>query len=88
MDADNLAGIYKEIAVETDIDTAIAMFRMFNGQQIVFPKRLYNKNYIRQYIIENYNGKNIRKLSQELNYSDRRIRQILNEELYKHSKEE
>ncbi len=88
MDADNLAGIYKEIAAETDIDTAIAMFRMFNGQQIVFPKRLYNKNYIRQYIIENYNGKNIRKLSQELNYSDRRIRQILNEEICKPNKEE
>ncbi len=88
MDADDLAGIYKEIADEINIDTAIEIYRMLNGQQIVFPKRLYSKKYIHQYIRDNYNGKNIRKLSKELNYSDKRIRQILNKELYKDSKEE
>ncbi len=81
MDAENLAGIYREIAIATNVDTAKAMFDMFNGQQIVFPKRLYSKDYVRRYIIKNYNGKNIRQLSQELGYSDRRIRQILNENL-------
>ena len=83
MDAENFAGIYREIAIATNVDIAMAMFNMFGGQQIVFPKRLYSKEYVRRYIIKNYNGKNIRQLSKDLGYSDRRIRQILNEDRQK-----
>lgn len=79
MKAENLAGIYKEIATNISVDTAVQVHSLLKGQQVIFPQRLYNKNYIRDYIRENYNGRNIRELSQMFGYSDRRVRQILNE---------
>lgn len=78
LEVENLAGIYKEIARRTDVDTAINMYNLFKGQQIIFPQRLYSRDFIYTYVKENYNGHNIRELSQMFGYSDRRIRQILN----------
>lgn len=78
LEVESLAGIYKEIARKTDVDTAIKMFNLFKGQQIIFPQRLYSREFIYAYVKENYNGHNIRELSQMFGYSDRRIRQILN----------
>ena len=79
MEAESLAGVYQEIAVLLDVDIAIKIHDLFKGQQIVFPKQLYNREFIYQYIHKNYNGRNIRELSQMFDYSDRRVRQILNE---------
>lgn len=79
MEAESLAGVYQEIAVLLDVDIAIKIHDLFKGQQIVFPKQLYNKEFIYEYIRNHYNGKNIRELSQKFDYSDRRVRQILNE---------
>lgn len=78
MEAESLSGVYKEIADMMDVETAVKMHELFKGQQIIFPKQLYNHEFIYGYIRSNYNGKNIRELSQMFNYSDRRVRQILN----------
>ena len=78
LEGDKFAGVYKEIALTLGTDTAIEMHKLFKGQQIIFPKRLYSKEFVYEYVKENYNGNNIRELSQMLDYSDRRIRQILN----------
>lgn len=74
-----MAGVYKEIARTTNINMAIEMYHLFKGQQIIFPQRLYSRDFISTYVKENYNGCNIRELSKMFDYSDRRIRQILNE---------
>ena len=79
MEANDLAGVYKEIANNTDVDTAIMIHNLFKGQQIIFPQRLYSKDFITAYVKDNYNGHNIREMSQKFGYSDRRIRQMLNE---------
>ena len=76
---DNLTGIYQEIAQITNVETAIKMHNLFKGQQITFPQRLYNIDFIRSYVKENYDGHNIRELSQKFGLSDRRIRQIIKE---------
>lgn len=78
MEIDNLTGVYREIARITDVDTAIEMHKHFKGQQIIFPQRLYDKEFVYTFVKENYNGHNVRELSQMFEYSDRRIRQILN----------
>lgn len=78
METKDFADIYREIAVAAGAETAIAIHKLFKGQQILFPQKLYKKEYIYNYIREHYNGKNIRELSQKFGYSDRRIRQILN----------
>lgn len=71
------ADIYQEIADALGEETAIAIYDLFKGQQIIFPQRLYRKDYIYRYIAEHYTGKNVRELSQKFGYSDRRIRQIV-----------
>lgn len=79
MQVEDLADIYMEIASKIGVDAAVAIHEMFKGQQIIFPQKLYNKEYIYSFIRENYNGHNVRELSQQFGYSDRRVRQILNE---------
>ena len=71
------ADIYQEIADALGEETAVAIYELFKGQQIIFPQKLYRKEYIYQYIAECYTGKNVRELSQKFGYSDRRIRQIV-----------
>lgn len=75
--AEDFADIYQEIANAAGTQTAIAIYNLFRGQQIMFPQKLYKKEYIYNYICQNYNGKNVRELSQLFGYSDRRIRQIV-----------
>ena len=77
MEAKDFADIYEEIAVEAGTETAVKIHKLFKGQQILFPQKLYKKDYIYNYIKQNYNGSNIRELSKMFGYSDRRIRQIL-----------
>ena len=79
LDTEKFAGVYKEIALTLGADIAVEMHKLFKGQQIIFPQRLYSKEVINDYVRSNYNGRNIRELSQMFGYSDRRIRQILNE---------
>lgn len=79
MKADDLADVYMEIADKLGVDTAVAIHDLFKGQQILFPQKLYRKEYIYAYIKQNYNGKNVRELSKKFGYSDRRIRQIISE---------
>lgn len=77
MGAESFTGIYREIARAISVDVAVEMYNLFRGQQIIFPQRLYDQDFIVTYVKENYNGHNIRELSHMFNYSDRRIRQII-----------
>ena len=79
MQVEDLADVYMEIANKIGVDAAVAIHEMFRGQQIMFPQKLYSKEYIYSYIKENYNGRNVRELAKMFGYSDRRVRQIINE---------
>ena len=79
METKDFASVYEEIAVAAGAETAVAIHKLFKGQQILFPQKLYKKDFIYDYIRQNYNGKNVRELSQKFGYSDRRIRQILSD---------
>ena len=81
MQSTDFAGVYQEIAEILDVEYAIKLYEHFRGQQVVFPQKLYNKNYVYTYVRKNYDGSNMRELCQMFNYSDRRIRQILNKNL-------
>ena len=73
----NLRNVYMEIAEAYDIETAVKIQKLFGGQQISFPKKLYSSDYVNSYIRKNYNGRNIRELAQRFGLSERRVRQIL-----------
>lgn len=78
MNAEDFADIYYEIANAVGAENAIKIHSLFKGQQIQFPQKLYKKEFVYAYIRKNYNGQNIRELSQKFGYSDRRVRQIIN----------
>jgi Mor family transcriptional regulator len=78
-DISDFADIYREIAEEICPETAVEIHRLFGGQQIIFPQKLYRKEYIYRCIRKRYNGRNVRELAVKYGYSDRQIRRILRE---------
>ncbi len=46
MEAKDFANIYEEIAVEAGTEAIIKIHKLFKGQQILFPQKLYKKDYI------------------------------------------
>ena len=40
--------------------------------------RLYSKSYVEEYIIKNYNGKNIKEISRRLGYTCNWVQQVIN----------
>ena len=73
----DLKRVYKEIAEECGIETTLKIHKLFAGQNISFPKRIYTYSYIYDYIRSNYNGENIYELAHKFCLTPRRIRQIL-----------
>ena len=77
LQSENFVPIYEQIARVIGEEETIKLYKEFRGQQITFPQRLYNPNYVAAYVKENYNGKNIHELAREFNYSERRVREFL-----------
>lgn len=80
-DPELLNSVYREISEKLGMDTAMSIFQMFKGQQISFPQRFLNPTLIKQKIVLEYDGTNIRKLSIMYNYSEKTIRRIIKDSL-------
>lgn len=78
MNSSDLVPTYKEIADIVGLENAFKLYEHFRGQQICMPQRIYRIEYVARYVQEHYDGKNIRTFAKEFNYSERRIRQLLN----------
>lgn len=83
MNPEAFTGIYAEIAAQIDSETAIKLFEILRGQNVIFPQKLYNRDYVRIFIREHHSEYTVRELSQMFGYSDRRIRQFIAEEIHK-----
>ncbi len=75
--AELLNTVYREIADNLGMDTAMDMYKLFKGQQICFPVRFFNPARIQQNIVAEYDGTNIRFLAIKYNYSEKTIRRII-----------
>ena len=75
----DFAGVYKELAEILGTETVIQLHQVFKGQQVTFPKRLYSVEYVRRHLKEEKSQGNLKKAALELDYTERRIRQILKE---------
>lgn len=69
--------VYGEISASLGVENAIEIYRLFAGQQITFPVHFFHHEGIRQTILEEFNGKNIRALAKKYGYSEKTIRRIL-----------
>ena len=71
-------GIYSEMVEILGEEIVMIIHKHYKGQQISLPIKLYSDNYIRKYIIENYEKKSNRELARELGYSDRWVNKLVN----------
>ncbi len=55
------------------------VYDRYKGLTITFPKKLYSKEFVLQYIFENYKDESVQKMARELDLSERRVRQLLKE---------
>ena len=84
--AENLNGVYKEIAAALDVETAMKIHSVFRGQQVFFPVELFGKDYIHERIVAEYNGKNVKQLATKYGYTEKWIKRIIKEYSEKFSK--
>lgn len=80
-DPELLNAVYKEISEKLGMDTAMSIYQMFKGQQISFPVRFFNPEKIKQIIVHEYDGNNVRMLAIKYNYSEKSVRRIIKESL-------
>jgi Mor family transcriptional regulator len=59
------------------VDAMLKIYSHFKGQQVNFPIRLYNPQLVKEAVIKDFNGTNIKELVQRYNYSERTIRRML-----------
>lgn len=71
-------GVYSTIFEHMGERVTREIHSVFMGQQFNFPKKLYSMEYVIRYLKENYNGKNVRQLAKELDYSERWVQAIIN----------
>ena len=78
MNKSDYNGVYEELVELLGLDNTLKIHKHFRGQQVNFPMRLYSKEYIEEYLIKNYNGKNLKELSKKLDYTTNWLRKMLN----------
>lgn len=76
-DTELLNTVYKEIGERLGVDAAIIIHRMFKGQQISFPVRLFDPEHIRKLIAQEYDGTNIKQLAMKYGYSEKTVRRMI-----------
>ena len=76
-DSELLNTVYREIADQLGMDTAMEIYQLFKGQQICFPVRFFNPTRIQQIIIREYDGTNVKTLATKYNYSEKTVRRII-----------
>ncbi|WP_394873285.1 Mor transcription activator family protein [Clostridium butyricum] len=59
-------GIYKDMVEVLGHDITLKVYEQYRGQQVTFPMRMYSQEYVVEYLIKNYNGKNLKQMSREL----------------------
>lgn len=74
---DDLNGIYKDIYQNMGKEIAEKFHQLYKGQQITFPMRFYSRNYVIRYISTYYDGKNLKEISKKLQYSEKWLRTII-----------
>ncbi len=74
------ASIYREVGELIGPENTKKIFECFKGQQVTFPQRLYDKQYVTEYVKIHYDGTNLKELALKFSYTERYIREMLKDE--------
>ena len=77
--AQDYNGIYSDMVEALGEEMTHKIYQYYRGQQVSFPMRLYSKTYTEKYLKQHYNGKNLRDLARTLGYSERWIKQLIDQ---------
>lgn len=75
----NLKGAYGELVGLIGVEAVLKIYEAYRGTQMFFPVELYTREYIRNQIVSEYDGKNIRYLATKYGYTEKWIRKFLKE---------
>jgi len=75
--ADALNPVYREICEALGAEVAEQIHDMFKGQQITFPIRFFDHDYLHAKIADEFDGSNFATLAKKYGYSEKTIRRIL-----------
>lgn len=73
---DSISFIGEMLAI-LQFEDVLMIHQAYKGLQVTFPKRLYSKEYVKEKVLQEYNGKNLKELSKRYGYSERWIRQMI-----------
>lgn len=76
-----LSGVYRTIAREIGKDGAIALHKLYHGQQILFPQKLYTREYVLKEVNERGKEKSLGEIAHQYGYTERRVRQLIQQYL-------
>lgn len=74
---ESLNSIYRELADIIGMENTIKLYDEFKGQQVSFPVKLHNKQYVHEEIKNEFNGANLKQLAVKYGYSERTVRRIV-----------
>ena len=77
VNVDGFNEIYMDIAEYLGEEVALKIYERYKGQQIVFPMKLYKREYIAKMIEDEYDGTNLKELARKYNYTERWLRKKL-----------
>ena len=80
IECEYLNGMYAEIANLLGVEAALTMHTAFRGQQLNFPVNFFTSDFIREQVIHEYDGGNVKQLATKYGYSEKWVRNIINGE--------
>lgn len=73
--------VYREISEQLGIEVALTLHQMFKGTQVNFPVRFFDTQCVKEMILKEYNGNNVKLLARKYDYSEKSIRRIIKENI-------
>lgn len=77
--SEDLSGTYCEIASLLGVKNAVTLYKAYRGQQINFPVKFFNSDYIAKCIVEEAESKSVKQLATKYGYSEKWVRKLIKE---------
>ncbi|WP_125767212.1 Mor transcription activator family protein [Lapidilactobacillus wuchangensis] len=77
IDVSALHPTYQQLYDLVGKETMLQLYDELKGQQVSFPMRLYDSNKVEQIVQREYNGANLKELTQKYGYSQRWMKRLI-----------
>lgn len=74
-----LCGIYQDLIDLIGMEDVVKIYSNYKGLQVTFPTKLFSREYVKECVKAEYDGKNVKALAKSYGYSERWIRKTLHE---------